>query len=85
MADTKGLQASDAVHVNESVNRHRTTALSAIESKEPALAAPSAANDTKSSRVEHSQRGFMVHLFKMTILPKKKKKEKKKAVQSIKH
>ena len=64
-----GFQASDCMQVKDSVNRHRTTALNAIESKEPAFTASSATKDAKGSRVEHSQGGFIVLLFKKTILP----------------
>ena len=72
MADTKGLQATDSIHVNESLNSHRTTALGATESKEPALATFSAPNDAKSSRVEHANGGFILHLFEKAILTKKR-------------
>ena len=56
MADTKGLQATDPIYVNNSVNGQRTTALGSVESKEPALATVDAVHDTQSTREENSQR-----------------------------
>lgn len=49
MAHTKGLQCFQPLHVNNSVNGHRSTALSTIESKKPAFAATVAVKDAKSA------------------------------------
>lgn len=68
MSDTKGFQISDMMNINDSINRHRTTALGVIESKEPALATVCALKDAESSRVEHAQGGIFVFLNKVTFL-----------------
>lgn len=53
MADTEGVSVSaNGFHVDNSLNRHWTTALSAIERKEPTLATAVAVVDSKSARVE---------------------------------
>ena len=67
VADTKGL-FTWGLWPNQSGNGYWTTALSAIESKEPALAASTARLNAKRTRVEHSQGGFVVPLFERAIL-----------------
>ena len=68
MSYTEGLQVSDLVNVNNSVDRHGTTALGAIEGKEPALATSSAVHDAESPRVEHTQGGIFLFLYKCAFL-----------------
>jgi len=68
MTDTKRLVSTCALQENKAFNRHWTTALSAIEDKEPTLAASIALPDANSSGVEHTQGGFIVHLFEKAIL-----------------
>ena len=72
MTGTEGLFISSVTQENNAINGHRPTALSAIECKEPALATCIAVIDAKSSRVEESQGGVVLHLVKKAILGRKR-------------
>ena len=63
MPYAKRFRAIYTIYVNNPVDRHGTTALGAIEGKEPALATSSALHDAESPRVEHANGGFILHLF----------------------
>ena len=66
------------MYVNNSINWHWTTALSAIESKEPTLATVVAVVDAKSARVEDTYGCIFVFLLKGAVLCKKGRQKKNK-------
>lgn len=72
MAGTEGLFTTSGKQVNEAINGHRLTALGTVKGKEPALATGIALIDAKSSRVEDSQGGLVLHLVKKAILGQKR-------------
>ena len=72
MAGTEGLFTTSGTQVNKAINGHRPTVLSTIKGKEPALATCIAVIDAKSSRVEDSQGGVVLHLVKKAILGRKR-------------
>ena len=72
MAGTEGLFTTSGTQVNKAINGHRPTAFSTIKGKEPALATWIAVIDAKSSRVEDSQSGLVLHLVKKAILGRKR-------------
>ena len=68
MADTKGLVSTCGFQEHNTVNGQRTTALSAIESKEPAFATTCAAIYAESTREENSQGRILFHLSEDAFL-----------------